>query len=342
MNRPYIILPLLLAACSHTSKETPQAAASSTSAPSAPPSSFSGLYYGDDAGPWPERKMKLRGAPLGLTTDPIMSYVELGPSSGETVLLLHGLGSYLRFWEAQLGHLSSKGFRVIALDMLGFGKSDKPEGFAADTPSMAKVIRAFVKNLELEEITLVGHSMGGQVALALAESELAALDKLVLVAPAGLEPFSAAEQQTLRGVVTKESIMAATPDKLEGQIKALNFARWRPELDWLVEDRLAMSSFPDYEAYASAQARSFQGLLDTEPTRSGLARIEVPTLVIYGGADKLIPSGYLHPNLSFDDLLTPLVAETGAKLVKLENCGHLIQLDCPAEVNGALDQFLLE
>ena len=306
--------------------------------PTRPPDRFDALVYRrPDGTPRVERAVRL--PELGLEPAPRVRYVARGPEDGAPVLLLHGLGSHLGFWAEQIEPLAAAGFRVVAIDMLGFGKSDKPAAFAYDTPSMVEVVLGVMASLELDRAAVVGHSMGGQVGLRMAIDYPGRVSRLVLLAPAGLEPFSEAERAALLPLVTEAGVTGLSPEAIRTQTQ-LNFARWRPELEWLIEDRIAMRDFSDLPDYARAQVMSFRGLLDTEPTRAGAARLGVPTLVVYGGEDRLIPNRALHPQMSFETLVADLVENPRAQVERVEGCGHLIQLDCPSATNALMLGFL--
>ncbi len=111
-------------------------------------------------------------------------YVEAG--SGPTVILLHGLGGSARAWQPNIGPLAEK-FHVIALDQIGFGKSDKPfVNYRIRT--YVDFLDQFCKQLKIERPTLVGSSMGGWIAAVFTAAFPDRVEKLVLVDAAGYAP----------------------------------------------------------------------------------------------------------------------------------------------------------
>lgn len=301
-------------------------------------------YTALDGTPWPEARVALpaTAARFGLAAPLELAYVELnarGPRG--TLVFLHGLGSYLKLWRYQLDAFAAQGWHVVALDLPGYGKSDKPEAFPYTPDALAEAVREACAALGLVRPVVVGHSLGGQTALAWAEAHPDALRALVLVAPAGFETFTPQEKAFLSAVVTPERIMNAREADVRLSVAAANFARWRLELEWLIEERLALASAQDMPAYARANVKSMAGLANDDAVREGLGRVRAPTLIVFGEADALIPNRYLHRDLTTRDVMR--VGERaipGAKLVGIGGCGHASQLDCPRELNAALEQFL--
>ena len=110
-------------------------------------------------------------------------YRTLG-DQGSTVILLHGIARSLEDWSENMRALSSL-HRVFALDLVGFGLSDKPD-LPYSVPFLAGFVRQFMQTLGLEPAVLMGNSMGGAVALELAFSNPELVEALVLAAPAGI------------------------------------------------------------------------------------------------------------------------------------------------------------
>jgi pimeloyl-ACP methyl ester carboxylesterase len=113
-----------------------------------------------------------------------LAYVDEGKGS-ETILMIHGLGSYLPAWKKNISELS-KNYRVIAVDLPGYGKSSKAPHSGLMT-FYAGVIAELIQKLELGPVNLAGHSMGGQIAMVLALEKPELVKRLILVDPAGLE-----------------------------------------------------------------------------------------------------------------------------------------------------------
>jgi pimeloyl-ACP methyl ester carboxylesterase len=114
-----------------------------------------------------------------------MDVASVGPSNGRTVVLLHGRNFRSSYWEPTIKALTEAGYRVVAPDQIGFGKSSKPT-FAYSLDSMARVTIALIDSLHVDRFDLVGHSMGGMLAVRLARASGSRIDHLVLYSPIGL------------------------------------------------------------------------------------------------------------------------------------------------------------
>ncbi|MBU8900009.1 alpha/beta hydrolase [Corallococcus sp. H22C18031201] len=312
---------------------------------SAPALSFQDLDYSsaETKKPWPLNRVALpkTAATYGLSRVPEMAYVDMPAAPGaRTVVLVHGLGSYLKFWQAQLDVLSQAGYRVIAVDLPGFGKSDKPGTFPYTMEAMADAVRELTQGLGIEHPILVGHSMGGQTVLSYAiryPSEPAAV---VLVSPAGFEKFTPKEKAWFARVMSTEFIKTAPEYAIWGSVRQANFQQWRPELEWLIEERVRLSKAPEFDAYAYANVRSVSGLAHDDFVRDNLQHITAPTLILFGENDRLIPNPFMHGGFSRDIFEYGHAHIAGSKLVGFPGCGHILQLDCPGPFNAALTSFL--
>ena len=113
---------------------------------------------------------------------------------GDTVLLLHGWGSNITLFQSAIDLLKTK-YRVIAMDMPGFGQSDEPkEPWCVD--DYVDFVLEFLKDYEFDKITLLGHSFGGRVIIKLCSRELPfEIDKVILVDAAGVKPKKTLKQK---------------------------------------------------------------------------------------------------------------------------------------------------
>ena len=117
-----------------------------------------------------------------------MDVPPVGPSNGRTVVLLHGRNFPSSYWEPTIKALTEAGYRVVAPDQIGFGKSSKPT-FAYSFDDMARATIALLDSLHVDRFDLVGHSMGGMLAVRLARAYGSRIDHLVLYSPIGLEDY---------------------------------------------------------------------------------------------------------------------------------------------------------
>ena len=311
-----------------------------------PALSFQDLDYTSEATkqPWPVKRMPLpnTAAQLGLATVPEVAYVDMPASNpdAKTVVFVHGLGSYLKFWRSQLDAFHQQGYHVVAVDLPGFGKSDKPGTFPYTMEAMADVVRELVDGLRVEKPILAGHSMGGQTSLSYAIRYPDALSALVLVSPAGFERFSWKEKAWFERVMSTEFIKAAPESAIWGSVRQGNFMNWRPELEWLIEERVRVAKSPEFDAYAYANVRTVDGLAHDDFVRDSLGHIQAPTLILFGEDDRLIPNPFMHGGRAREVFEYGHANIKGSELVGLDRCGHSVQLDCPQEYNEAVSAFL--
>jgi 2-hydroxy-6-oxonona-2,4-dienedioate hydrolase len=240
-------------------------------------------------------------------------YFESG--QGPAVVLLHGLGATKEVWMANFGALSAK-YHVYALDQLGFGHSDKPM-IEYKIATWVDFLHSFMKSQNIGKATLVGNSLGGWIALDFAAQHPEMVDKLVLVDAAGL---------AWQGPLTVD----LNPSSLAG---------WRTLLESLFYDKkivteaFALQVFTDHlrnnDGYTIQ--RTVANFSQPQFEDGRLGSIHAPTLVLWGRNDELI-------SVSRGEKLRDGIS--GSKLVEFEQCGHVPQLEKPAEFNQSLLEFL--
>lgn len=120
-----------------------------------------------------------------LTQGRRMSYLEAGPADGAAVVLLHGLASDSGTWDRAIEPLAKHGLRVIAVDLIGHGSSDKPRG-SYRLDDFAVLMAGFFDTLGLARATLCGHSLGGAIAVHFGYHYPEHVERLVLVSAGGL------------------------------------------------------------------------------------------------------------------------------------------------------------
>ncbi|WP_338021853.1 alpha/beta fold hydrolase [Aquabacter cavernae] len=119
-----------------------------------------------------------------------MAYMDIpaaGTANGRTVVLMHGKNFCGATWEGTIGALAQAGYRVVVPDQVGFCKSSKPEGYQFSLHQLSANTHALLESLKVEKPVVMGHSMGGMLAMRYALTYPADLSGLVLVNPIGLE-----------------------------------------------------------------------------------------------------------------------------------------------------------
>ncbi len=309
----------------------------------APTIQFADLAYQSTTGtPWPRTMLELpkTGERYKLGTLNHVSVIEMNPTGEKTLVFLHGLGSYVSFWRFQLDAFAAQGYRVIAFDQLGYGKSDKPAMFPYTMEAMAEVVDEVLSLMNVEKATLIGHSMGGEVAMVTAIRFPSRAERLVLTSPAGFEAFTPREKKWFNTAVNTIFVKSANEYGIWGSIRASNFMRWRDELEFLIEERVRLIKSDEFDSYAYAQVLSINGLAHNDFVRDNLGKIAVPTIIIFGEDDRLIPSAFLHGGGARSMMRYGADHIKGSKLEGFNNCGHTVQMDCPEQYNATLSTFL--
>lgn len=267
--------------------------------------------------------------------NPSIAYIDYG-SGPKTLVLVHGLASNAGFWRYNIPELA-KHYRVIAVDLPGYGKSQK-EAYPYNMTFYADEVKRLTDELGIGKFTYVGHSMGGQIGIAFALKYPEKLEKLVLTDPAGIEEFKRGEGDWLRSVMTVSGVKKTTEEGIRRNLAA-NFYSWDPKWEWMVEERVRMSKAKDFDGFAYAVVRSVNGMLD-EPTFNLIQNIKVPTLIVYGKYDGLIPNPYLHPGFPKDVFQMGHKLIPGSELVEIDNAGHMLQIEQPEAYNRTVIDFV--
>jgi len=237
---------------------------------------------------------------------------------GPAVILLHGLGANAEIWAQNIVPLSAK-YHVFALDQIGFGHSDKPL-LDYTIATFDDFLQGFMESQKISKATLVGSSLGGWIAMDFAIQHPKLVEKLVLVNSAGM-PFD-----RLPAVDLNPASLAATRDLL----RALFYNKQ------LVSEEFVGSVFAkhlhDNDGYTIQRTLAgFSAKNQFEDKKLG--SIHLPTLVIWGKDDELIPFSkgeQLHSGIQ------------GSKLAVIEQCGHIPQIEKAADFNSKLLEFLAE
>lgn len=270
-----------------------------------------------------------------LTDGRRIAYIDEGQGS-ETIIFIHGLGSYLPAWKQNIEVLKNH-FRCIAIDLPGYGHSSK-EPHSGMMSFYASAVIDFMDRLGIENAVLAGHSMGGQISMVAAMMYPERVSRLILAAPAGFERFTPGQKQWFRNVMTVRGVMLTRVEDIITNL-AINFYNMPPEAEFMIKDRIAMRSASDFEAYSYAVVQSVNGMVD-EPVIEKLHKITQPTLIIFGENDNLIPNRFLNPGTSAE------VAKAGAegirdsRLVMLPQTGHFVQFENFQRFNEEVLKFL--
>ncbi|MCA9734449.1 MAG: alpha/beta hydrolase [Deferribacteres bacterium] len=254
----------------------------------------------------------------------------------ETIILIHGLGTNAKGWTKNIPVLAEK-YRVIALDLPGYGKSDK--GYYDYSMSFyAQVIKELMEKLGVWKAVLIGHSMGGQIAMTAALEHPEIVEKLVLISPAGFERFTEGEAAWMKGAMKVDFIKDTPIRNIDINLKA-NFYDYPKDAEFMITDRIQVRGASDFENYCYAVSRNVWAMLDG-PVYMRLKDIKQPTLILFGENDGLIPNPYLHAGFTKDVAQIGKSEIPNSSLKLFPQCGHFVQFEKAQETNKAIKEFL--
>ncbi|HMJ73134.1 MAG TPA: alpha/beta fold hydrolase [Solirubrobacterales bacterium] len=261
-----------------------------------------------------------------------VNYAEIG--EGEPILFVHGLAGCWQNWLENLPHFG-RTHRAIALDLPGFGASPMPS-WTIDMPAYGRLIHDFCEKLGIDRVAaLVGNSMGGFVSTEAVIERPSRFEQLVLVSAAGI---SFAEKQGRRDAALTAMFEATIPH-LAG-----------PRQTWLARPRGRQVAFGNIFNYPNrVRPELLQEQIDPSirspgfadsiraiggyDTRHRLTEIEVPTLVVWGLKDRIVP---VEAAIGYHRLIPE------SRLELFERTGHVPQMERPARFNSLLDDFLAD
>ncbi|MDR2126971.1 MAG: alpha/beta hydrolase [Prevotellaceae bacterium] len=264
-----------------------------------------------------------------------IAYTDEG-SGDKTIIFIHGLGSYLQAWIKNVETLKSD-YRCISIDLPGYGKSSK-EPHSGQMSFYAGIINEMVKELQLKNVYIAGHSMGGQIAITSCLLYPEMVKGLILAAPAGFEYFHKGQRQWFRDVMPLDAVKKTTAEAIQNNL-ATNFYRLPKDADFMITDRMAMRSADDFDAYCYAVSQSVKGMVD-EPVLDYLKNIKIPVLILFGESDNLIPNRYLNPGPTAKIAKIGADKISGSKLVLIPKCGHFLMFEKSDVFNSEVKIFL--
>jgi pimeloyl-ACP methyl ester carboxylesterase len=248
-----------------------------------------------------------------------LHYFEATPpdgSPGVPLVLIHGLGSRGEDWAPMVPTLAAAGFHVYVPDLLGFGRSAKPD-VPYSLPLEENVALAFLNAIHLQHADVAGWSMGGWIAAALALDQPQRVDRLVLYDSLTLsfdptvaqDAFVPTDTASLNRLV---SVLTPHPRRLPGFVVRATLRKFH-RTGWIVQ-RTMDSIFTKKDA------------LDDR-----IANVHQPTLIVWGSEDRLIPIAVgqtLHRDIP------------GSVFVSVQGCGHLAPGECAKPVLASTIEFL--
>ncbi len=259
-------------------------------------------------------------------------YQEFGEKHHPTLLFIHGYTASTHTWHLVAPIFAEQGFHVIAIDLLGFGYSDKPTWFDYAITSHARIVSRFMNRLGIGRATIIGSSYGGAVASTVALDYPEFVEKLILVDAVCNDEIK--QRSDVKLLIISGLGELASPWLIDS--KAFVRKRMRqtlaPENHHLITDESVEAI---HRPLAAADGHN--SVLKTmrnwhaERIEHDAHLINQPTLIIWGEQDETIPihNGYnLHQNI------------LNSKLVIFPNCGHIPQIERPNEFVDVILEFL--
>jgi pimeloyl-ACP methyl ester carboxylesterase len=257
----------------------------------------------------------------------------------EPIIFLHGLNGYIPIWNKQITELR-KNHRCIALDLPGFGRSSKSQNYTISIFTYADAVIKFMDALNIQQATIVGHSMGGQIALNLGMRYARRINRLVLVSSTGLEPFTEQERRAFHENVTENTTKLKTDEQIRSDFGRFFFGQPPKDSFFWLRDRLAIRYSTDFDAYCYTVKNSTLGIVDM-PTYDMLENVSQNVLVVYGQHDNYIPNPFFHSGQRANDIGEYAKQRLRyAKLLIVPKSGHFVQYEAPEALNKAMNEFI--
>jgi len=246
-------------------------------------------------------------------------------STGNPVLLVHGLGGSIESLINNISKISTEQLRVIVLDLPGFGFSSKPR-INYSISFYTTFIATFLNSLKVRSssLSIVGCSLGGHIAAEVALNHPNLVSKLVLISPAGALPVSFKGTPALRSYVNV--------------LKAKTLQEVRKALSSVDDDPIDNTHAQEFyrKLLMPGAKEAFMSALNGSTHAPRLSRrlhmIKAETLLIWGKNDRIIPVRFIEPFVKMEN----------CRIILLEKCGHVPFISRPALFNKIVTDFIKE
>jgi pimeloyl-ACP methyl ester carboxylesterase len=238
----------------------------------------------------------------------LVNYKEFHPDQKETLVILHGWASSLRYW-IPVSRLLSDSVRVILLDLPGFGDTP-PVDNTPDIPEYTEFVRKFCQKLSLRKFMLAGHSFGGQIALDYALKYPEDLKSIILMAPAAI--LKKTDNLDLKVKIA---------DKIKPFLSNPSKALLEQAVGWHTPDEYSNSNKYQKEVLRKIIAYNLEPLLP---------QVGVPTHIIWGNLDIVVPN--------YGDYMAKQIP--GSHLYIIPGANHLLNLTHTQKLAVILNQII--
>ncbi len=244
-------------------------------------------------------------------------YQEFGIASDPTLILVHGYTASTYVWNMTAPALAEQGFHIVAVDLLGFGYSEKPSWFDYSIQSQARMVERLMDRLGIGRAVLVGSSYGGAIVLTIALDHPERVEKLVLVDAVRNDDQKRHPILRLASIPGVGEII--TPFLVDSKLlirKRMQSTLARPNHHLITDERIEAIRRPLRAADAHHSVLATSRNWHAERIAQDAHLIDQPTLIIWGEDDTVIP--VRHGHKLHDAILN-------SRLVILRNCGHVPQ-----------------
>ena len=246
-------------------------------------------------------------------------YLESG-NSDNTLVLIHGLGASANRWEYVIPHFE-KNYRVIVPDLIGFGYSDKPL-VDYTTDFFSEFLKKFLEKLDIKNPVLIGSSLGGQIIAEYTLNNNDTVKKLVLISPSGVMKHStpALDAYVMAALYPNQEAAKNAFEMMSGSSKNID-----PKI---VEGFVKRMRLPNAKM---AFMSTLLGLKNSQILTEKLSSITVPTMVVWGELDPVIPVKYA------DSIVSTI---KDCRFYRMDGCGHTPYVDDPEIFAKTVMKFL--
>jgi pimeloyl-ACP methyl ester carboxylesterase len=280
-----------------------------------------------------------------------MAYMDVQPAkpNGKSIVLLHGKNFNGAYWEETATRLAAQeGFRVIIPDQIGFGKSSKPASFQYTFQQLAFNTVAILDSLGIEKTSVLGHSMGGMLAVRFALMFPERTEKLILANPIGLEDWKLKVPYMPIEWWYKNELGKDYEAIKKYQTENYYDNKWKPAYEKLAELLAGWTLNVDYPRIAWNAALTYD-MIFTQPVVYEFEHIQAPTLLIIGQRDRtalgkpLVSQEVRETMGNYPELGRQAQQKiSNSQLVELDNVGHMPHIEAFNQFIEPLVTFLKE
>jgi pimeloyl-ACP methyl ester carboxylesterase len=271
--------------------------------------------------------------PVGLGEDTVKLAVH-DTGHGKPIVLLHGLGASSYTWH-KIAPALARNHRLIAIDLKGFGESDKPLDDHYAISDQARLVNDYLARMKLQGVTLIGHSYGGGVALAVAINQMQSghsrIERLVLIDSIAYRQPMPFFFKVLRTPLVGEFSLSLVPPEVQ-TARALSIAYYQAGKI----TREAVSNYASALYSEGGRHALLATINNLDPEQADAfskhyRELKLPALLLWCEHDKIVP-------LQYGEKLAHDLPDAHIKII--EDCGHIPHEEQPAETLAALQSFL--